>query len=458
MPFKDLSSKITSDSWKKSSRLYALVRDLRLRSVLGPGTFQALRALLERFETPLPVCPLLESLEVDTAEIETEIIFNLFATPTLRHLTITHSSSDPPDEGQTNFFFRRCANTWQHVEHLQFKFAIFPLGATSNIDFGALKNLRFLTIYDISYSSWRTLEGCPKLESVEFVDGEYPDDNPVDISHHFQPPVKLLSLQVFAFNAGTTWSYPAQYMSSLLKGSNMPMLRNITLDLFSFDEPIDILADIISRYPDIEEVKIRQFSGPLMEIVDVLGRLRRIRCLTLVPYDDTALGDDEVDCLTRALGGLEELALRHDNQGDDNIIQMTPGSLLHIAKRCHKLKKLDIDLTLDSLQRYQLLKPNETPAVTLPSVRELHITTMDFSHKMLPGFAAFLAAMFPNVQTLSVARDKFHSDWEIPYSECKALANAFASARQIRSVEGPSRIEDKRSTFKALARRIGGRT
>ncbi len=68
--------------------------------------------------------------------------------------------------------------------------------------------------------------------------------------------------------------------------------------------------------------------------------------------------------------------------------------------------------------------------MALRTLRWLHITPVELADETVNYLATFLVGLFPGVETLSVATDKFNSEWRPEYTEQLTLVNAFVTARE----------------------------
>lgn len=297
------------------------------------------------------------------------------------------------------------------------------------IDYGAFKHLRYLSVYDVSPTNWKSLEQCPDLETIILEDGSDLQWVDFDVEGRlaFEGTITLSALKNLTINCEYTWTYPSEYALALLNATSMPSLQSITLDISFWPDALQILADLFPRIPTVQDITIRHFACSTSKLIDQLARLKDLRKLLLAPYGTSEFKDEDMEKLVTSLPGLEELALRCDGQGGDQRCQLTPHALPPLAG-CASLKKLDIDLRLSDIGLVQAI-----PCPPMTTIRQLHITPVELGSSGVGRFAAFLVKTFPELEVLSVAPDKFNSQWRPKYEERKELSDAFARLRASRA-------------------------
>lgn len=414
------------DAWRVfKDRVLHRIRTLNHNFTIPSTDLDGVKAVLAQFGTDPPLFPNITSLSLSARGSTTHAGIQLLFPRALPALTLRTPSME---EENLHRILDTITISFPMLETISSRSETVCWSHFSQ-DHSRFRRLRRLTAYDISYKSWKSLEGCKELEEIVLEDAR--DLRIYDLDPYFsdlQSPVILRNLRSLVFQCGYTWTYPSDYITALMEATHMPSLRDFTIDAASLQSDIQdtVMRQLPTRNPVLEQITIRHYSGTSRTLIDQLPQFKNLRKLTMMPYGNTVLTDSDVAHLAQLLPRLCDLSLRLDGRSVSARVEATPACLVHLAEHCQGLSTLDIHLNLSSQTLYMW----QAPTAQARRVTHLRIRPVGLSPEMVDGFAAFIASVFPNASELSTSNPEI--DANLSYAEDHGLPAAFKLAQNPR--------------------------
>ncbi|KAG8996420.1 hypothetical protein FRB94_008336 [Tulasnella sp. JGI-2019a] len=344
----------------------------------------------------------------------------ILTSPLLSFIIDHHESSQPL---RVNAILKTLVDLAPQLRHLK-AFQTSPRELIGNFPggFGAFKQLTQLHVSEITYSAWKSLEGCPKLAEVMLQYSGMVWDGSVEMEDTTVLPT-LHTLRID--NRCQTPTFPKAYIYPILLHTTMPSLRTIQLEITDSAPRFEmIIRRLQENSPLIEELTWWYDCDETTSKIEHLLPFARLVRLTLIPFGSPCgpLTNAHMEEISRKLPRLKELYYRP--RGDGIIVALTDASLVTLARHSPLLEKVHLEMQLGNFT------PDACVVDPHLSVRELSIRVLNLSEEAIPAFASFLTTIYPNVDASSFSVTVGHFDEADQRRTQTSLTDAFIKARR----------------------------